>query len=263
MAIINTQLFIALEGIDGAGKTEQVRRLSSALADLYPNHSIQTLREPGNTAAGEAIRQLLSQHHQTLDPITELFLFAAARRQVATELVMPWLHQGAVIIADRYSASTHAYQYVNIRRRLKTSHRETEYILDETASYATEGIEPGLNILLDPDDDCLDEIISRQQSGPKHDPGFLLEVADRYRRLAELSARHWAVVRLMPGTPPDTVAEQVLSIALRHLSVQKIFDDIHHSAPEGTFDNLPADGAENYKHYLYERPKQDSESVAT
>lgn len=174
MTIINTQLFIALEGIDGAGKTEQVRRLGSALAELYPNHNVQTLREPGNTAAGEAIRQLLAQRHQELAPIAELFLFAAARRQLATELVTPWLRQGAVIIADRYSASTMAYQYVDIRSRLQTSHEETERILADVDGYATTGIRPGLNILLDPDDDSLVEIISRQQSGPRHDPEFLM-----------------------------------------------------------------------------------------
>lgn len=60
MTIISTQLFIALEGIDGAGKTEQVRRLSAALADRDPDHNVQTLREPGSTATGEAVRQLLA-----------------------------------------------------------------------------------------------------------------------------------------------------------------------------------------------------------
>lgn len=219
MTVISTQLFIALEGIDGAGKTEQVRRLSTALADRYPDHNVQTLREPGNTAAGEAIRQLLAQHHQALDPMAELFLFAAARRQLANELVMPWLSQGTIIVADRYSASTMAYQYVDIRRRLQTSHQETERILADVDGYATAGIRPGLNILLDPDDDSLAEIISRQQSGPRHDPEFLHEVADRYRQLAEQNPRQWAVISIRLRQSAADVGTRVRSSALWHLSI--------------------------------------------
>ena len=237
MTIISTQLFIALEGIDGAGKTEQVRRLSTALADRYPDHNVRTLREPGNTAAGEAIRQLLAQYHQSLDPMAELFLFAAARRQLASELVMPWLSQGKIIVADRYSASTMAYQYVDIRRRLQTSHQETERILADVDGYATAGIRPGLNILLDPDDDSLGEIISRQQSGPRHDHEFLKDVADRYRQLAEQNPRQWAVISIGPGQTTAGVAAQILSATLRHLSVPRISDK---SLPHYTTSTPPA-----------------------
>lgn len=157
---------------------------------------------------------------------------------MAIEHVMPWLHQVAIIIADRYSASTMAYQYVDIRRRLKTTHQEIDHILADVDGYATMGIRPGLNVLLDPDDDSLAEIISRQDSGPKRDTEFL---QGRRRPLPPVGR-----------TKPSSVGRD------QHLSILRTYDEIHHDMPEGAFDDLPIDEARNYKHYLYGWPKEEA-----
>ena len=70
---------IALEGIDGAGKTEQTRRLAERLRLEMPDTEIVTVRDPGSTAGGETIRSLLHAQRGQLRPVTELYLFCAAR----------------------------------------------------------------------------------------------------------------------------------------------------------------------------------------
>lgn len=105
---------IALEGIDGAGKSTQARLLALRLQHETPDAEIVTVREPGATAGGEAIRNLLREQYGQLHPVTELFLFNAARCQLVEEVILPALKRGAIVIADRYVASSWAYQGVDI-----------------------------------------------------------------------------------------------------------------------------------------------------
>ena len=221
MTIFGTRKFIALEGIDGVGKTEQAGRLFDSLSSLYPEETIRQLREPGSTALGEEIRRLLAEHSSSLDPITELFLFAAARRRVSVTSVVPWLEQDAVVIADRYSQSTMAYQYIDLRRRMQVSHREAERILADVDGYATSGIRPGLNILLDTDDMDLMTVINRQASGPRHDPDFLSRVAERYRDLVDQDPVRWEVISMGAEQSPADIAEQVLDIVRARLDLDR------------------------------------------
>ena len=103
--------FISLEGGEGAGKSTQVARLASALAD----RGIQTLvtREPGGTEGAEAIRSLLMQGDvQRWSPHTETLLFAAARADHVEKRIRPALGAGHWVICDRFIDSTRAYQGV-------------------------------------------------------------------------------------------------------------------------------------------------------
>ena len=79
-----------------------------------PDTEIITVREPGATAGGEAIRNLLREQHGQLHPVPELFLYNAARCQLMEEIILPVLNRSAVIIADHYVASSWAYQDVAI-----------------------------------------------------------------------------------------------------------------------------------------------------
>lgn len=97
-------MLITFEGPDGSGKTTQVELLRRWLADRDP----LVLREPGGTEVGERIRELLL--HSQMAPETELYLFLAARAQLAAELVRPALAGGRIVILDRYHDSTLAYQ---------------------------------------------------------------------------------------------------------------------------------------------------------
>lgn len=105
---MNGVLF-SFEGIDGAGKTTQVALLKDALEAL--GHRVVCLREPGGTGLGEKIRGLLlDRSEDPPSPVAELLLFAAARAQIVATRVKPELEAGAVVILDRFTDATFAYQ---------------------------------------------------------------------------------------------------------------------------------------------------------
>jgi dTMP kinase len=98
-------VFITLEGIDRAGKTTQAARLAEALGP-----GTLLLREPGGTAAGERIRELIKDPALELSPGAELLLFNAARSQLVDEVIHPALEAGQDVVCDRFIDSTVAYQ---------------------------------------------------------------------------------------------------------------------------------------------------------
>ena len=101
--------FISFEGIDGSGKTTQIRYLADYLESL--GYEVLLLREPGGTKIGEEIRRiLLDMKNEGMKPETELFLFEAARSQLVREIIKPALERGVWVISDRFHDSTTAYQ---------------------------------------------------------------------------------------------------------------------------------------------------------
>ncbi|MGI6546385.1 MAG: dTMP kinase [Fastidiosipilaceae bacterium] len=100
---------ITFEGIDGSGKSTQIRLLTQALKrDEIP---FLLAREPGGTPVGESIREiLLNSAHREMDAVTELFLFEAARAQLIRDLIRPALDAGKLVLLDRFTDSTVAYQ---------------------------------------------------------------------------------------------------------------------------------------------------------
>jgi dTMP kinase len=100
--------FIVLEGGDGVGKTTQLPRLVAAL--VAQGIDVRTIREPGGTPAGDAIRALLLDPGSDLEPRSELLLFLAARAQVVHDVIRPALDAGTWVVADRFFVSTYAYQ---------------------------------------------------------------------------------------------------------------------------------------------------------
>lgn len=99
----------SFEWIDGAGKTTQVALLKEALEAR--GHRVVCLREPGGTGLGEKIRGLLlDRSEDPPSPVAELLLFAAARAQIVAARVKPELESGAVVILDRFTDATFAYQ---------------------------------------------------------------------------------------------------------------------------------------------------------
>lgn len=101
-------LFITFEGIDGCGKTTQARRLYNSLKRR--GYSVMFLREPGGTPVSERIRRVLLNGAHEITPLTELFLYEAARAQLAKAVIIPELRKGTIIVCDRYYDSTTAYQ---------------------------------------------------------------------------------------------------------------------------------------------------------
>ena len=104
-----TGLFITFEGGEGAGKTTQVNRLARALSER--GHSVVTTREPGGTPESERIRQLLVQRDAfNWNPMAETLMFFAARSMHIESVIKPALKEGSIVISDRFSDSTVAYQ---------------------------------------------------------------------------------------------------------------------------------------------------------
>lgn len=102
-------LFLSFEGLDGSGKSTQIRRLAGRLRSQ--GRDVVEAIEPGGTAIGKRIREiLLSPEHVELDTRTEVLLYFAARAQNVKEVIVPALLGGAVVLADRYTDSTIAYQ---------------------------------------------------------------------------------------------------------------------------------------------------------
>lgn len=104
-----TGFFITFEGIDFCGKTTQARRLSSYLR--RKGYKVILVREPGGDRIAERIRRiLLSKKNTEMTALTELLLYEAARSQLTQRVILPTLKEGKVVICDRYSDSSLAYQ---------------------------------------------------------------------------------------------------------------------------------------------------------
>jgi dTMP kinase len=104
-------LFIVFEGVEGAGKTTQMKALYDYLSER--DHEVVVTREPGGTPIAERIRGLvLDPAAKEMDPKTEALLYAASRAQHAAEVIRPALARGAVVLCDRYLDSSLAYQGV-------------------------------------------------------------------------------------------------------------------------------------------------------
>ena len=136
-------LFVSFEGGEACGKSTQVARLVRKLESL--GHQVLSIREPGSTQAGEAIRNLLLHSDQgiSLTPAAELLLFGASRAQLVEEVIRPALKAGKILVADRFSDSTTVYQ--GIARGL-----DLKFIL-ELEEFVCAGLRPAITFLLDLD----------------------------------------------------------------------------------------------------------------
>jgi len=132
-------VFITFEGIDGCGKSTQLRLLASELR--VRGIDVVTTREPGGTTLGLKLRAALLDVQEQVDPLAELLVFAADRAQHVRTLLRPFLAAGKVVMSDRYADATVAYQ---------GSGRGFEpELINEIVQLATEGLKPDLTLLFD------------------------------------------------------------------------------------------------------------------
>lgn len=103
---MTTGKFIVLDGPDGSGKTTQTQRLVEILQDQ--GFKVIKVREPGITDVGEKIRNILLT--TSMEPLTELMLFTAARTELINKVILPYLATGHIVVCDRFTDSTYAYQ---------------------------------------------------------------------------------------------------------------------------------------------------------
>lgn len=201
-------MFVVLEGVEGAGKTTQVRMLGAWLAEAGVPHLLT--REPGGTPVGEAIRDVvLGRTELDVPAASELLLILAARAAFVRDVVRPALARGEVVVADRFDASTVAYQGYGRGLDLETVRRLN--------AFATGGLRPDAVVVLDLP---VAEGTARQRREGKpadrmerEGEAFLERVAEGYRRVVEEEP---TARRVDAGGTPGAVQERVRD-ALREL----------------------------------------------
>ena len=155
-------MFITLEGIEGSGKSTLLRKL----AERIPN-ALAT-KEPGGTPTADRIRSILLDTAATIDPVAELFLFAASRRQHVMEVIRPALAAGRVVLCDRFTDATLAYQ--GFGRGLDLDR------LRWLNAWATDSLQPDLTLIFDlPEEVGLLRARSRNSAAPVNEGRFELE----------------------------------------------------------------------------------------
>lgn len=199
--------FIAFEGLDGAGKSSLIRKLSEELQRQQVKSYIT--REPGGTSLGEKVRTLLLENTATPPcPRAELLLYEAIRAQHVDEKLRPLIEQKTWILCDRYMASTVAFQSAG--RNLDRA------AIDWLNAFAVDGLKPNLTILLDLDVGASRERLDNRvkTEGTEHDR-FELEKSDFHQRVrasyleqAKQDPDHWCV--LDASKPTEVLFQELL-----------------------------------------------------
>ena len=207
-----TSAFITFEGIDGCGKSTQLRMLASELR--LRGREVVSTREPGGTPLGARIRQLLLDAEEQVDPLAELLLYAADRAQHVRSHVRPALKSGHVVLSDRYADATVAYQGAG--RGFPAE------LVSELVALATGGLMPELTLIFDlPVDESQRRQARRSDKGHKRDrldaedAAFHTRVRDAYLRIAAAEPARVRVVDAS-GSVQETQA-QVMRLVMPFL----------------------------------------------
>ena len=204
--MVDRGTFITFEGVEGAGKTTQVQRLATALGP-----DVVLTREPGGTPVAERIRDIFLTSNG-ITPLTELLLLAAARAQHVDELIRPALAGNKIVICDRFTDATVAYQGYRGGIDLELIHYLNRV--------ATGGLAPDLTFILD----LPPEVgLQRQQRGETHRDRLDREPLEQHRKVREgyLSAAKAdpARVKLINAAQSvDTVHTAILTECQKYLS---------------------------------------------
>jgi dTMP kinase len=147
-------MFLSLDGIDGVGKSTQMRLLVEWLE--AQGHRVVTCRDPGSTPLGESLRELLlhSGEDRHIGPRAEMLMYMAARAQLVDEVIRPALDDGAVVVSDRYLMANLVYQ-----AHAGGLPREA---VAAVGAIATDGVMPDRVFLLDLDPEAADERRGRE-----------------------------------------------------------------------------------------------------
>ena len=190
--------FITLEGPDGAGKTTQAR----LVADIVQAHGkeVVTTREPGGTAVGNRLRQVLLHPETPLQPTTETLLMFAARAEHVANVIEPALAAGRWVVCDRFTDSTFAYQ--------GDGRGVAERQIEDLAAFTHAGCWPDLTLCLDvPPETSAERLQTRELDGfERENDGFYRRVREGFARRAAGQAR---IVMIDGSLPVDAVSAAV------------------------------------------------------
>jgi dTMP kinase len=208
-------LFITFEGIEGCGKTTQVKRFAERLKGL--GIAVVTTFEPGGTSIGKDIRKiLLDSRNKHLSPLTELILYAADRAQHVEEVIKPALDNGKWVICDRFFDATVVYQGIARGQDLK--------LVRALNAQVTQGIQPDITFLLDcPVDMGLNRALERNEAQSQNGQDrfereamdFHRAVRDGYLDLARENQDRFVIVDA--SLPKDGVEKRIFQHMEPHL----------------------------------------------
>lgn len=206
-------MFITFEGPDGSGKTTQLAQLVSHLQ--HQSYRVFSTREPGGTLIGDQIRQVLHDlKNEGMDPHTEILLYAASRAQLVAQEIRPRLAAGEIVICDRYTDSTLAYQGYG--------HGLDLTVLRQILQFATGGLRPDLTIYLDISaEEGLRRRLDAAQSGAEWNRmdaqslEFHCRVREGYHALMAEDPTRW--ISIPANTDRDTIQVKIRDVVLSRL----------------------------------------------
>ncbi len=201
-------MFILFEGGEGAGKSTQAKALYRYLS--RQGFPVVLTKEPGGTPLGRELRRLLKHEAgMAIDPLTELFLFAASRAQLVSKVIRPALEQDKIVICDRFAESTLAYQGYGRGLDLK--------LIEKINYLATGGLSPDLIFLLDLE---VEEGLRRcgqtrlKDRFEQEDLSFHQRVREGYLKMARADPTHWVI---LDGTQPKAEIQRLVQKHVREV----------------------------------------------
>jgi dTMP kinase len=220
---VTQALFITFEGLDGSGKTTQLKHLAAALES--DGHRVVALRQPGGTPLGDRIRSILLDSRSEADlgaisPESEMALMFADRAQSLREIILPALAQGSIVLCDRYTDSSEAYQGAGRglgSERILTMHRAV-----------CNNVQPDLTILLLPplasslrrarrrNDRATQQAGTDENRFEREDDAFYTRVYEQYRAIAQRDQDR--VVVFADEAPIATIAQRILEAVRTRLA---------------------------------------------
>lgn len=208
----NKGVFITFEGIEGSGKSTQIEMFCEYLRSKGIKY-IRTL-EPGGTTIGDKIRRiLLSVEHSDMTFLTELLLYASSRAQHVGEVIRPALNKGRVVVCDRFSDSTIAYQ--GFGRGLDME------LIAKLNSICTDGVMPDLTFLFDID---VETGLKRNRTVNKVDR-IELEALEFHKKVRDgyllISRQEPERIRVIDGTESVDEIAHTVSVIFRNFAEKK------------------------------------------
>ena len=192
MKNMNLGYFISFEGIDGAGKSTHIDRFCSLMKSRFPNREVVVTREPGGTELGEQLRSLLLNAPMNIE--TEALLMFAARREHIAQVIEPALTAGKIVISDRFTDASFAYQGGGRGLSLDKLNDLERWVQGQPDGTL---LEPNLTILFDLPGEVAEERRSKARAPDKFekmDLSFFEKVRQEYLRRAKADPKRFYMV---------------------------------------------------------------------